>query len=161
MSKVVKLLTESIENGVYVQKYVEYTEEEYNNILKQVGGSMLDVLKSVNLTEEIKVIDKKVYAVIPQLGKKRELNGCEVRAKNKTELSRLEDIKKMMLKDLDKLNTMIIDCKELDNKLALAGYCLKDVDLYKKVDGIVIKDENGKPIVIGKTHEETCAHKEG
>lgn len=162
MPKVIKLLTESIENGVYVQKYVDYTEEEYNKILKQVGGTMLeDMLKSVNLTEEIKVIDKRVYAVIPQLGQKRELNGCDVRARNKQEISNLEKYKQMLTKDLEKINTMLIDCKKLDNELSLAGYCLKDVDLYKKVDGIVIKGEDGKPVVIGKTHEETCTHKEG
>lgn len=119
------------------------------------------MLESVTLKEEVKVIDGKACAVIALLGKQRPINGCEARAENKKRLSLLEREKAEHQKALEAVNNEIIKCKQLDNELALAGYCLIDNPQYKKVDGIRVKDENGNYIVTGKTHDDNCSHKEG
>lgn len=118
-------------------------------------------LESVNLSEKIEVIDGKAYAVIPQLGKKRPINGCEARVMNYKNLKALEEEKQSLKKLLDNINTKIISSQQLDNQLALAGYCLLDNPQYKKVDGIRIKDEEGNYIVTGYTHADNCSHMEG
>lgn len=118
-------------------------------------------LESVNLSEKIEVIDGKAYAVIPQLGKKRPINGCEARVMNRNNLKTLEEEKQSLKKLIDNINTKIISGQKLDNELALAGYCLLDNPQYKKVDGIRIKDEKGNYIVTGNTHADNCTHREG
>lgn len=117
---------------------------------------MLEKLESVKLEEEIKVIDKKAYAVIALLGKKREINGCEARVFNNDKLKAFKDRKAELKAEMDELNTKIIACQILDNELALAGYCLLNNPQYKKVDGIRIKDEQGNYIITGNTHDENC-----
>lgn len=162
----VKLLTEYVENGIYHREYKEFTDEECSQMLQNINNnweetSMLEKLESVKLNEEIKVIDKKVYAVIPLLGKKREINGCEARVYNNNNLKALNEEKAQLKLKIDELNTKIVASQMLDNELAMAGYCLLNNPQYKKVDGIRIKDEQGNYIVIGNTHDENCLHKEG
>ena len=116
-------------------------------------------LKETKLKEEIKVIDGKVYAVVAALGKKRQLNGCEARKFNNETIKSLEFIKAGLQADLERINSDLIKAKKLDSELASCGYCKLDEVEYKKIDGIVMKDAEGQPIVIGKTHNELCSHK--
>ena len=156
--KTYSLMTESVKNGVYHREQKIFTEKEFNNMLHS-GGNM--ELESVTLSEKVEVINGKAYAVIALLGKKREINGCEARVENSKKLVRLEKEKASLKTLIDNINTQIIDCRKLDNELALAGYCLIDNPKYKKVDGIRIKDENGNYIIAGTTHADNCSHKEG
>ena len=122
---------------------------------------MLENLKSVTLEEKLKVIDGKAYAVIAELGQKRPINGCEARVENRKLLQEKLARKEAIKAELDEINTDIIELQQLDNELALAGYCLIDNPQYKKVDGIRIKDKDGNYIVTGNTHADNCTHKEG
>lgn len=118
-------------------------------------------LESVCLNEELKVIDGKAYAVISQLGRKRPVNGCQARIMIRLENTSLEGEKKALTQRLSEINNKLIANKQLDGALASAGYCLIDNPIYKKVDGIVIKDKKGEPIVVGTSHADECSHKEG
>lgn len=118
-------------------------------------------LESVCLNEELKVIDGKAYAVISQLGRKRPVNGCQARIMLKLENATLESEKQALTKRLSTINNKLIANKKLDSELAVAGYCYIDNPIYKKIDGIVIKDNKGEPIVVGTSHADDCSHKEG
>lgn len=122
---------------------------------------MLENLESVTLNEELKVIDKQAYAVIPLLGKKRKVNGCEARVMVNNEIKTLENDIKVQEAELAKKKTLLASKKKLDTELAFAGYCLLDNPLYKKVDGIRIKDKDGNYLIEGMTHSDTCSHREG
>lgn len=119
------------------------------------------MLETVNLKEELKVINGKAYAVINVLGKKRELNGCDVRRYVCYNLTELEALKKSLTDELAKINTEMAALTQIDSQLAAAGYCKKDSPVYKKIDGIAITDAKGNHIVIDTSHSETCKHKEG
>lgn len=119
------------------------------------------MLETVNLKEELKVINGKAYAVINVLGKKRELNGCETRRFVGDKLTDLETIKKSLTEELAKINTEMAALTQIDSQLAAAGYCKKDSPVYKKIDGIAITDAKGNHIIIGTSHSESCKHKEG
>lgn len=120
----------------------------------------MEDLKSVTLKEKLKVINGKAYAVISELGNKREIDGCNARKMNNEQIANLELEKKELKAKIDTINTELIDRKKLDNELALAGYCLIDNPQYKKVDGIRIKDEDGNYIITGTTHADDCKFKE-
>lgn len=120
------------------------------------------MLENKILTEKYKIIDGKVYAVFEETGEKRELNGCEVRVELSKDNAGLESHKANLEQMLEDVNKKLKENYELDGKLAALGYCKKDQPVYTKtIEGLVLKDKDGKPKIRGYTHQRTCAHKEG
>ena len=115
------------------------------------------MLQSVKLKEEYKVIDNKVYAVIPETGSKRLVDACEVRVELEKENFELNKRKETLELELNELTKQIIDNTKLDNQIAALGYCKIDKPIYKKIDGIVIYDnQTQKPIIERYTHQLDC-----
>lgn len=119
------------------------------------------MLETVELKEEYIVEDGICYAVQKTLGTKRKVDGCEVRselleeyAAAQTELANLEA-------QLIALKKEMAENKTLDAQLAVAGYCLISTPVYKKIDGIVVKDSDGNPVVQSYSHSAECTHKGG
>ncbi len=105
---------------------------------------------------ETYVIDKykKVFAVYPT-GEKRNVQGCKVRAELKKKLGKIKDLIAEYTAKINELENDLYLTQKLDNDLASAGYCNIDTPVYKKVEGIVIKN-NGKPVIDHYAHNKFC-----
>lgn len=121
------------------------------------------MLKEITLKENYKVINKKVYAVIKEIGGKRELDPCKVRAELAKENATLEAEKLTLENRLAEITNQIFENAKLDNEIAALGFCKIDRPKYKKIDGIIIKDSLGNPIIDSYIHQSTCPNpnKEG
>lgn len=118
------------------------------------------MLNEIKYTERYKVEDGKIYAVVEEINKKRKLNGCEVR-KELASIIQEQKIKKEQLeKELADLTQDLTENLQLDSQLAGLGYCDISAPVYKRIDGIIQKDNNGEYIITGTTHLSTCAHKQ-
>ena len=117
------------------------------------------MFESKEFKEKLKIEDGNLYAYYevesPQL-----IDGCEGRkligaeiASKRNELEVLE-YKKSMLQD------ELTELLKLDNALVGLGYCKMDKPVYKKLDGILQKDDEGNAIIDGYTHNDYCSHKE-
>ena len=112
------------------------------------------------IKEKYKIRDKKVYAEYELTAEQRELDGCEVRAELSKERIELENHKKFLQEELQKVDQEIVKNLELDNQLELLGYCKLDNPVYKRVDGLIIKGSDGQPIISKFTHQNNCVNKE-
>lgn len=118
------------------------------------------MLVEKTIREQYKIIDKKIYAVFNEIEKRRELKGCDVRAElQNTILNKQNELEQVKVKEKN-IQSDLAELFALDSTLASLGYCKKDNVIYKKVDGILIKGENGQPIITGHTHSEYCTHRE-
>jgi len=114
------------------------------------------MLKEIKLKETYKVENKKVYAVVKETGSKRQVNGCDVRvelAQNDEVLAQEQAALETRLNEITKERTAN---QRLDNQLASLGYCKKDKPIYKKIDGITMRDSNGNPLIDKYTHQSDC-----
>ncbi|MBR1984494.1 MAG: hypothetical protein IKA31_02025 [Clostridia bacterium] len=114
------------------------------------------MLNEIKLKETYKVENKKVYAVIKETGSKRPVNGCDVRV----ELAQADEVLAQRQGELEaELNEIIKQRstnQKLDNQLAALGYCKKDKPIYKKIDGITMRDANGNPLIEKYIHQNDC-----
>ena len=118
------------------------------------------MLNTKIIKENYKIIDRKVYAVYNETNEKREVNGCEVRNYLARERVELESHQKFLKEELERTQGTITKNLELDNQLERIGFCKLDCPVYKKVDGIILKDSEGKSIVSKYTHQNDCINKE-
>ncbi|MDD3862254.1 MAG: hypothetical protein PHV79_00145 [Clostridia bacterium] len=119
------------------------------------------MLKEINLKESYLVSDGKLYAYCPEINRKREMNGCEGRQELATEIGALNNKKAQLEKELASINKELANLIATDSKLAGCGYCKKDAPIYKKIEGVVVRDVNGNAVISGFTHSDICSHKEG
>ena len=113
------------------------------------------MLKEKKVSESY-VIDKskQVFAVYPT-GEKRKVQGCKVRAELNKKIADIKDLIEQFTAKISELEHDLYLTQKLDNDLASAGYCKLDTPVYKKVEGIVIKN-NGKPIIDYYAHNKFC-----
>lgn len=115
------------------------------------------MLESINLKEEYKVENNKVYAVIPETGRKRIVDACCVRVELAKEDAELVQRKEQLEQELQTITKQLASNKKLDNQIAALGYCKIDLPIYKKIDGVVIYDtKTQKPIIESYTHQSDC-----
>lgn len=120
------------------------------------------MLNNKILTEKYKIIDGKVYAVFEETGEKRAVDGCDVRVELARDNAGLETHKSNLEQMLEDVNKKLKENYELDGKLAALGFCKKDQPVYAKtIEGLVLKDKDGKPKIKGYTHQRACTHREG
>lgn len=119
------------------------------------------MLNTYESTEKYIIENGVCYAVCEELGKKRRVNGCDVRKE-------LADEYAQMTAELDALQRQITLVKQkcaanrvTDSQLSVAGYCLMDEPVYKKVDGLLARDVSGNPIITTYTHSSICERKDG
>lgn len=112
------------------------------------------------IKEQIKIEDDKVYACYASEETKRQLNGCQTRQELAIQiLNKQNEIETMQIR-LNILTKELAELIEIDNQLTGKGYCKIDRPSYKKIDGIVQKDDTGAPIIEKYIHDEYCSHKE-
>lgn len=114
------------------------------------------MLEKIELKEEYKVIDGKVYAFIKETNSKRQVDPCETRAELAQEILLLKQKKEALEAELADMAKKLTKVTILDNKIASLGYCRLDNPVYKKIDGIVIFDGNKKPQIERYTHQIDC-----
>lgn len=119
------------------------------------------MLQSVNLKEEYRVIEDKVYAVLPETGMKRLVDACRVRIELAQENAELAQKKELLENELRDVTRQLANNTKLDNQIAALGYCKIDKPIYKRIDGIVIYDNKSQPIVESYTHQNGCPSKRG
>ena len=117
------------------------------------------MLQDKVLKEKYKIIDKKVYAVFEETNERREVDGCEVRVELAEERDYLEQHKKWLDEELKKIDLKLTANIRLDSELSALGYCKKNNPVYTKVDGLVVKDFSGNPVVANYTHQANCVNK--
>ena len=109
--------------------------------------------------EKLKFENGKLYSYF-EVDSPSTINGCEGRKLLEKEIA----YKRKELEELEKTKTAIqeelTELLKIDNALVGAGYCKLDKPVYKKLDGIQQKDENGNLIIENYTHSDYCSHKE-
>lgn len=118
------------------------------------------MLESKVIKEIYRIKDKKVYAVYKETNEQREVNGCEVRAELARDRIELENHRQFLKSELERTENSIAENLELDNQLEMIGYCKIDHPVYKKIDGVILKDSEGKQIISKFTHQNNCVNKE-
>lgn len=118
------------------------------------------MLKSIQLTERYKVIDKKVYACIKETGAKRLVDPCDTRVELASIMAKKKEEMAMHEQAAARLANELAELVKLDSAIAALGFCRKGKAVYKKIDGITIYDANNKPIIDHYTHESSCPNKE-
>lgn len=116
------------------------------------------MLKQITLQETYKVINKKVYAVVKETNSKRELDACLVRQELDKESKALEVEKLELENRLATITNKLVENSRLDSEIAALGYCKIDKPVYKKIDGIVLKDALGNPVIENYTHQNACVN---
>lgn len=114
------------------------------------------MLNTIELHEVYKVQDKKVYAIIKETGSKRQVDPCEVRIELTKENEVLLQKKQALEKELSETTNKLVENTRLDNQIAALGYCRIDKPVYKKIDGITMRDSNGNPLIDKYTHQSDC-----
>lgn len=115
------------------------------------------MLNEIVIKERFLVENKKVYAFAEGLANpKRIVNGCEARQELKKSIDEKLLQKQAKEKELAEINKELATLQKVDNEIAALGYCPIDAPVYKKIDGVVIKDRNNNPIIAGHTHNENC-----
>lgn len=109
--------------------------------------------------EKLKFENGKLFSYF-EVSSPEVINGCKGRKiiQKEIELKRkkLEELEKTKASVQEELTELLI----LDNALVGQGYCKLDKEVYKKLDGILQKDENGNEIIECYTHSDYCSHKE-
>lgn len=122
---------------------------------------MKELLYDYQIKEKYLVENKKVFAYSKELGTKRELDPCEVRNRLLAQISVEEQERDEAQKIVDEKNDIINELLILNNQIAGLGYCALETPVYEKVEGVVVKDENGNPKIKGYTHSASCKNREG
>ena len=117
------------------------------------------MLKTIEVKETYRVIDKKVYAYIKETGAKRLVDPCDTRVEIAKEIEIRQQIQKDLESKLAANNLELANLTRLDAEIAALGYCKKDKPIYKKVDGITLRDGNNNPIIDKYTHDSLCPNK--
>lgn len=118
------------------------------------------MLEEKLLKEKYKVIDGKCYAVYEELNLKREVDACEVRIELAEKNLVLQEKKSELEKQLKEIIFSLTENAKIDGELSALGFCKKDNPVYKKIDGIILKDKNGNPVVSKYTHQNNCPNRE-
>lgn len=121
---------------------------------------MKELLNDYQIKEKYLVENQKVFAYSKELGTKRELNPCEVRNQLMCQISMAEQERDEAQKIVDLKNDLINDLLRLNNQIAGLGYCALETPIYEKIDGVVVKDENGNPKIKNYTHSTFCKNRE-
>lgn len=120
------------------------------------------MLESINLKEEYKVENNKVWAVISETGRKRAVDACGVRVELANENAELAQRKNELEQELQEITKKLTQNTRLDNQIAALGYCKIDKPVYKKIDGIVIYDsKTQKPVIESYSHQSDCPCRRG
>lgn len=109
--------------------------------------------------EKLKFENGKLYSYF-EVDAPNVIDGCEgrkmineqINARRK-ELENLDEVR-------ESIQTEITELLKIDNSLIGLGYCKLDKIVYKKLDGILQKDENDNLVIDGYTHSDYCLHKE-
>ena len=117
------------------------------------------MLKTIEVKETYKVIDKKVYAYIKETGAKRLVDPCDTRVEISKEIEIKQQLKRELESKLAATDLELAELIKLDNEIAALGYCKKDRPIYKKIDGITLRDGNNNPVVESYTHDAYCPNK--
>ena len=118
------------------------------------------MLKEKKIKEEIEIVDGKVFAVFLCKEERRVIDGCAMRKELAEEILEKRQELEELNKAVEKVSSELANLLQMDNKLTGAQYCDLSTPVYKVIDGIVQKDENGNPIIERYTHDEYCPHKE-
>ena len=118
------------------------------------------MLKERILKEELEIVDGKAFAVFSCKEERRVIDGCQRRQ----ELIKQTEAKQKELEDareeVKRIEKELTELLKQEADLTGAYYCDLTTPVYKVIDGVVQKDENGNDIIEGYTHSEYCTHKE-
>ena len=120
----------------------------------------MKLLNDYEIKEKFLIENKKVFAYSKEMGIKRELDPCEVRKSLLKQIAEEEKARDEAQNIVDERNDNINELLRLNNQLAGFGYCALETPVYEKVDGVVLRDENGEPRIKAYTHAVTCKNKE-
>lgn len=118
------------------------------------------MLESKTIKENLKIENGKPYAVFSLTEVKRQIDGCQARKDLTTKILEKRNELAEVNKVRDKINSEIAELLDLDNKLTGIGCCRLSKPIYKTIDGLVQKDNEGKLIIDHYTHDDYCTHKE-
>lgn len=118
------------------------------------------MLKTKEVKEVIKVEDKQVFAVIKETNEKRKLQPCETREYLTKQIDELQAKQLQLEKQLKTVKNALISFVRLDAEIKSLGYCNLSTPLYKKVDGMIIRDKTGSATILSYTHSPECKNKE-
>ena len=118
------------------------------------------MLKERILKEELEIVYGKVFAVFSCKEERRRIDGCAMRKELAEQILEKQKELEELNKAVEQVSSELASLLQTDNELTGAQYCNLDTPVYKVIDGIVQKDENGNPIIEGYTHDEYCPHKE-
>lgn len=117
------------------------------------------MLKTFESTEKYIVENGVCYAVCEELGKKRRVNGCEVRKELDAEYASFTAELEALQKQITLIKQKCAANRVLDSQLSVSGYCLMDEPVYKRVDGMLVRDAAGDPMITTYTHSAVCERK--
>lgn len=117
------------------------------------------MLNTIELKEGYELKNGVLYAVQHSIETKRKVDGCQVRIELEAEYSEMSERKIQLEQEIDEITAKMVENRRLDNSLAAVGYCKIDNPVYRKIDGILVKEENGKPIVESYAHAVSCVTK--
>ena len=109
--------------------------------------------------EKVKFENGKLYSYF-EVDAPNIIDGCEGRKMINEHI----DARRKEVENLDEIRASIQDeiteLLKIDNSLVGLGYCKLDKVIYKKLDGVLQKDEDNNLIIDSYTHSDYCSHKE-
>ena len=88
------------------------------------------------------------------------IDGCAMRKELAEQILEKREELEELKKTVEQVSSELGGLLQTDNELIGVQYCDLSTPIYKVIDGIVQKDENGNPIIERYTHDEYCPHKE-